>query len=548
MLKKVILAGSLVLATVFANAQVGIGTTSPSNALDVETNEAGGTAIDINNTGTGDPKINLQLNGTTTFSIGVDNDDADKLKIGTTAPETNTRITIDNAGNVGVGTSAPSEKLDIESSDANKTAVDINNTGGGDPKINMQVGGTTTFSIGIDNDDADKLKIGTSALETNTRVTIDATGNVGVGTTNPGAKLDVDGDAIFNESGAAKNFRVESDANTHMLFIDGTNNEIGINTSTPASTLDIQGSLGYKVTTITAATTLNQTHNVVLCNTGPYTVTLPAAASNTGKVYYIKNIDVDGDDITIDGNGAETIDGATTFLLDPYKHAVRIVSDGTNWHVLEESGSSVNSSYSSFNHVNCDGSIFTWADVTNATTGKTWMDRNLGAKQVATGSTDANSYGDLYQWGRLKDGHQCRTSTTTTTLSKNDVPGHGSFIIGGVDWRNPKNDNLWQGVSGTNNPCPSGYRLPTEAELDAERASWGSQNTTGAFGSVLKLTLVGFREGGTSVLTNVGIKGNYWTSTVSGSSSRGLFFDVGTVYFYTAGGRASGSTVRCIKN
>ena len=545
MLKKVILAGSLVLASIFANAQVGIGTTSPSNALDVETNEAGGTAIDINNTGTGDPKINLQLNGTTTFSIGVDNDDADKLKIGTTAPETNTRITIDNTGNVGVGTSAPSEKLDIESSDANKTAVDINNTGGGDPKINLQVGGTTTFSIGIDNSDADKLKIGTSALETNTRVTIDATGNVGVGTTTPGAKLDVDGDAIFNESGAAKNFRVESDANTHMLFIDGTNNEIGINTSSPASTLDIQGSLGYKVTTITAATTLNQTHNVVLCNTGPYTVTLPAAATNTGKVYYIKNIDAEGDDITIDGNASETIDGGLTFILDPYKHAVRIISDGTNWHVLEESGMFLN--LSSFNSINCDGSIFTWADVTNATTGKTWMDRNLGAKQVATSSTDANSYGDLYQWGRLKDGHQCRTSTTTTTLSKNDVPGHGSFITGASNWRSTQNDNLWQGVNGINNPCPSGYRLPTETEWASEAASWGSSNAAGAFASALKLPMTGERLNSNGSLNQVNTVGSYWSSTVNGTSSRGRWFLSSSGGMFTEK-RAFGSSVRCIKN
>jgi len=33
------------------------------------------------------------------------------------------------------------------------------------------------------------------------------------------------------------------------------------------------------------------------------------------------------------------------------------------------------------------------------------MDRNLGATQVATSSTDENSYGDLYQWGRRADGH-----------------------------------------------------------------------------------------------------------------------------------------------
>ncbi len=103
-------------------------------------------------------------------------------------------------------------------------------------------------------------------------------------------------------------------------------------------------------------------------------------------------------------------------------------------------------------------------DVTNPATGRIWMDRNLGATQVATSSTDTNSYGDLYQWGRRSDGHQCRTSPTTSTLSSIDQPAHGSFIVAPnspYDWRSPQNNNLWQGVNGINNPCPSGYRFPT---------------------------------------------------------------------------------------
>ena len=116
-------------------------------------------------------------------------------------------------------------------------------------------------------------------------------------------------------------------------------------------------------------------------------------------------------------------------------------------------------------------------DVLNPATGKTWMDRNLGASQAATSSTDALAYGDLYQWGRFSDGHQCRVSEITSTNSATDTPGHDDFILESVspfDWRVPQNDNLWQGVGGVNNPCPMGYRLPTEAELNAERLSWGS--------------------------------------------------------------------------
>jgi hypothetical protein len=33
-----------------------------------------------------------------------------------------------------------------------------------------------------------------------------------------------------------------------------------------------------------------------------------------------------------------------------------------------------------------------------------WLDRNLGATQVATKVDDSAAYGDYYQWGRAKDG------------------------------------------------------------------------------------------------------------------------------------------------
>ena len=215
-------------------------------------------------------------------------------------PDANTLLHLNNDA----GSSLDSALLRIENEKATTgTGVQIENSGTASSKWDIIVpGGSTNLIIKGNGSD---------------HVTIQNDGDVGIGTTNPTATLDVDGDAIFNESGAAKDFRIESDANTHQLYVDGTNNEIGVNTSTPASGLEVNTSMGLKVTTITSATTLDQTHNVVLCNTGSYTVTLPAAASNTGKVYYIKNIDSDGDNINIDGNGSETINGATTYVYIP---------------------------------------------------------------------------------------------------------------------------------------------------------------------------------------------------------------------------------------
>lgn len=538
-----------VLLTLLVKAQVGIGTTTPFNALDVESNSTTKTAVDINNTSTGDAVLQWQIQGTSKFTMGVDNSDADKFKISTdsTFAAIPPAMTIVANQNIGLGTATPTEKLDIESNNTNKTAVDINNTGGGDPKINFQIGGTSRFSIGIDNSDADKFKIGTAALESNTTVTIDATGNVGIGTTAPTAKLEVDGDAIFNESGAAIDFRVESDANPHMLFIDGTNNKMGINTSTPKSTLDIQGSVGFKVTTITSATTLNHMYNVVLCNNGDYVVTLPPAANNTGKIYYIKNNSSNNGIITIDGNLSETIEGNTTYKLSLNKHTVRIICDGVGWHILDERHTDTGISQG----VNCNGSVFVWNDVANPVTGKIWMDRNLGATRSATASNDAESYGDLYQWGRLKDGHQCRTSGTTTTLSATDVPGHGDFIIvpsGSSDWRTSTNNNLWQGVNGINNPCPSGYRVPTETEFNNERLTWSNINAAGAFSSPLKLPMAGYRIFGNGSLFALGSDGSYNTSTFSGTNIRYLSFSNTDAMMVTNLWRINGFSVRCIKN
>ena len=193
-------------------------------------------------------------------------------------------------------------------------------------------------------------------------------------------------------------------------------------------------------------------------------------------------------------------------------------------------------------------------DVTNPTTGETWMDRNLGASQVAASSTDANSFGDLYQWGRRSDGHQCRNSSTIGTLSSTDLPTHGGFILATSspdDWRSPQNTNLWQGVSGVNNPCPSGYRLPTEIELNAERLSWSTNTSAGAFASPLKLTLAGFRNYGNGNLVSVYGTGFYWCSTVNGADSYALYFNnpfLGGLVRMNTSSRAYGSSVRCIRD
>ena len=191
-----------------------------------------------------------------------------------------------------------------------------------------------------------------------------------------------------------------------------------------------------------------------------------------------------------------------------------------------------------------------YGTVVNPITGKTWLDRNLGATQVATSPTDAASYGDLYQWGRNADGHQIRTSGITATLASNFFTHNGLFITTNTspnNWLSSVETHMWSGTAAENNPCPSGFRIPTAAEWEQERLTWSSNNATGAFTSPLKLPMGGRRSFSNGSLVSVGTIGGYWSSTVSGSDARRLDLSSSNANMNT-NNRANGNSVRCLKN
>jgi len=82
-----------------------------------------------------------------------------------------------------------------------------------------------------------------------------------------------------------------------------------------------------KTTTYTIATS----DDIVICTSGTFTVTLPTAVSATGDMYRVKNSGAGV--ITLDGNGAQTIDGAANHVLNQFD-SLTVVSDGTNWVVV----------------------------------------------------------------------------------------------------------------------------------------------------------------------------------------------------------------------
>lgn len=92
---------------------------------------------------------------------------------------------------------------------------------------------------------------------------------------------------------------------------------------------------------LTSNTTLTANHQVVTmdCTGGARTVTLPAAASNSGRFYTVKKIDQTVNTCTIDPNSSETLEWVTTVILYGRGDFATFVSDGTNWIMVSRTPS-----------------------------------------------------------------------------------------------------------------------------------------------------------------------------------------------------------------
>jgi hypothetical protein len=93
---------------------------------------------------------------------------------------------------------------------------------------------------------------------------IDVDGTTNLDVVDIDGALTQDGGAVFNETGADVDFRVESDTVDHALFVQGSDGNVGIGTSSPASKLEINGD-GI---TVRLDGTANTTRNILMRNVG----------------------------------------------------------------------------------------------------------------------------------------------------------------------------------------------------------------------------------------------------------------------------------------
>ena len=109
---------------------------------------------------------------------------------------------------------------------------------------------------------------------------------------------------------------------------------VGTGLSFDGTTLTSAGtrSLATKSTTYSAATT----DSVILANAagGAFTVTLPTAVGNTGKIFTVKRTNSGSNNVTVGTTSAQTIDGATTYAITTQYQSIDLISNGSNWFII----------------------------------------------------------------------------------------------------------------------------------------------------------------------------------------------------------------------
>ena len=116
--------------------------------------------------------------------------------------------------------------------------------------------------------------------------------------------------------------------------------QVGINTSNPLSTLDINGNLSVKTITLVGSGSATDINDGVYISVNPQATDqefrLPSAVTYPGRVYIIRNINNTTTAMLTSAAGLLFPKGSTTgstqiYMYEGNRRSVIVISDGSNW-------------------------------------------------------------------------------------------------------------------------------------------------------------------------------------------------------------------------
>ena len=395
----------VVAMTIDHSGNVGIGQTDPSESLHLSGaailgSASGTTAGAIQWTGsnfqgyTGSAWVNLDDQDDVTGSGA---DDQVAVWSGSSTLEGTANFTFSSTAGINIAGNLAGTGLVIDSSSGARVDIDRGGDAGAG-ELRLLTAGTAQWRFGL------YQSGGNEGLRL-----LDASSNVAF------AVAQGTGETVFNESGLAKNFRIESDNDINTFFVDGTNDRVGIGLATPGAKLNVQSDLtGAGDATVVYATMVTTNDQSTTAQTGEvtgiqnrwlkdgagttsearvYSATFDAGSSPGGTVTaaYGYHASCTADDFNIGSYNAffadvptETGTGTITGNIFGF-HSELLSGGGGNHYNFYAGGVNQDDGYSYYS--NKGESLFFWSEAAGATARQT-----LTAIQVLSDAGTAVSH------------------------------------------------------------------------------------------------------------------------------------------------------------